>query len=196
MQFLHILFFKIMRWFYMFGEKKLRFEYRDLQLDLLFDFETIDRIQEIEKIPFYQFVAMFLSDVKETSAVALYHMVNSQIDMINEDRTDKIDFISFEMIKKIISDNENETLKNIMDTIVSCIPMTEKENGTNNNELENNDNLDRLNIAIWYRNALKIGMSEKEFRKSSLKKMYELVTAGNEDEQNEQFANIDDVIPY
>ena len=180
----------------MFGEKKLRFEYRDLQLDLLFDFETIDRIQEIEEIPFYQFVAMFLSDVKETSAVALYHMVNSQIDMINEDRTEKIDFINFEMIKKIISDNKNETLKNIMDTIVSCIPLTEKESTNNVNELENNDNLDRLNIAIWYRNALKIGMSEKEFRKSSLKKLYELVTAGDENEHNEQFANIDDVIPY
>lgn len=180
----------------MFGEKKLRFEYRDLQLDLLFDFETIDRIQEVEEIPFYQFIAMFLSNTKETSAIALYHMVNSQIDMINEDRTDKIDFISFEMIKKIISDNENETLKNIMDTIVSCIPLTEKESTNNVNELENNDNLDRLNVAIWYRNALKIGMSEKEFRKSSLKKLYELVTVGDENEQNEQFANIDDVIPY
>ena len=180
----------------MFGEKKLRFEYRDLQLDLLFDFETIDRIQEIEEIPFYKFVAMFLSDVKETSAVALYHMVNSQIDMINEDRAEKIDFINFEMIKKIISDNENETLKNIMDTIVSCIPLTEKESTNSVNELENNDNLDRLNVAIWYRNALKIGMSEKEFRKSSLKKLYELITVANEDEQNEKFANIDDVIPY
>ena len=172
----------------MFGENKLSFLYKDFELDLLFDFETIDSIQEIENIPLYTLIGMFFTDMRSACEIVLFHMVNSKINMINETRTKKIKLVSTDMIKKIINENETEILTEIMNTVTSCMPISEEENKT-----ESNSSTDRLNVALWMRNALRLGLSEDEFRKSSLKKINMLINANNEENKE---TNIDDIIPF
>lgn len=172
----------------MFGENKLRFSYDDLELDLILNFETIDSIQETENISFYDLIDMFSTDLRTAAEITLFHMVNSEISMLNEDRKEKNNLVSADVIRKIINSNEKEFLIAIMNTVTSCMPFSESET-----KPEHNSKQDKLNIALWMRSALKIGLSEREFRKSSLKKIYILTNANNEENKE---LNIDDIIPF